>query len=179
VTWKITGWHGAGASAIRTVRCPVPSLILLFMRPMATTRLRLLARGMRRVGPVALAAAVVFGCSACSGSTGPTFSLAGAWQGESFFLVDVQQSGGSVRGTMEIPPSVGGINTGTGNSETIKSPMTGHVSGSTVELQIDSFGDVPASRWSGHFRDASTVLGAWTIGDQSHPDSLVKTLVAP
>jgi hypothetical protein len=129
---------------------------------------------MRRVWSVGLAATVAFGSSACSGSTGPSDSLAGTWQGESFFLLDVQQSGGSVRGTMEIPPSIGGVTTGP--PETIKAPMIGRVSGSSVELQIDGFGDVPASTWSGHFRDASTVVGAWTVGDQSHPDSLVKAL---
>lgn len=124
-----------------------------------------------------LATSVVLSCITCSSNTGPTYSLAGQWQGSQFQLTDVRQIGSAVAGTFDIP--FNGINTGGCDpNSTITAPMTGRVSGTLVRLQIDSFGtlcgEVPASTWTGHFRDASTVLGAWTVDDNTIPDSLVR-----
>jgi hypothetical protein len=133
--------------------------------------------GMRRVREMALGAALALAWIACATSTGPGYSLAGLWVGGNFNLLDVQQSGGAVTGTMAIggsPPSMGGISTGPGSPE-ITAPMSGQVAGSLIELKIGSFAGTPASTWSGHFRDANTVLGTWTVGVQSIPDSLVRS----
>jgi hypothetical protein len=143
------------------------------MRPHMTFLGRRLRHTDRDAPWLALAVVALTMCLACSGSTAPKYAFIGDWQGANFYIINIRQSGGAIAGIAEFSPPQTGISTGP-PLPSYNVPARGQVSGTELRMQIDAFGDTAASTWTGHFRDATTVVGAWNVNGQSHPDALFK-----